>query len=123
MCTYSSRFELGDAIYTQCDLAAHQITDSNRLSKTPSRASADSQTSNTPLSTFTYAKDESNNITKYLKRHFEKTYKEDVKTWTPAMVAEFKRNFAISDSTGTISHTVKEIEEYKIIPLTQRYNW
>lgn len=101
----------------------------SRLSKTPSRASADSQTSNMSLSTyFTYAKDEPNNITKYLKRHFEKTYKEDVKTWTPAMVAEFKRlaperNFAISDSTGTISHTVEEIEEYKTVPPTQRYNW
>ncbi len=52
----------------------------------------DDETSNTSLSTyFTYAKDESNNITKYVKRHLERTYKEDVKTWTPAMVAEFVR--------------------------------
>lgn len=31
MCTYSSRFELGNAIYIQYNLAAHQITGSKSL--------------------------------------------------------------------------------------------
>lgn len=78
------------AMQEQEDLSSLMDSPTSRLSKTSNRASADSQTSNTSLSTyFTYAKDESDNITKYVKRHLERTYKEDVKTWTPAMVAEF----------------------------------
>lgn len=53
------------AMQEQEELSSLMDSPTSRLSKTSGRESADSQTSNTSLSNyFTYAKEQSNNITK-----------------------------------------------------------